>query len=147
MLGFGKKITLSDEELRAFTKIAVEMSGAVCMERLDFDEKRRGAIEFCLANFTDAHMPLVMNMQGTIDFVATVEGVSRKAAINSNRHLTTGEKVFRARCSDLGFPGSLKLVNHNVAYCAAFVLAAELAKPLHKEFGRQAFLASAPVGV
>ena len=46
MFGFGKKITLTDEELRAFTRIAVELSGAVCLERVDFDEQRRKAIVF-----------------------------------------------------------------------------------------------------
>ena len=111
----------------------------------EYDELRMKTIAFCEANVAAADMPTVMNMQGTIDFIATVEGVSRKAAINSHRLLQNGEKVFRARCSDLGFPGSLKLVNHNVAYCTVFVFAATLAKPLHKEFGRQAFLASAAV--
>jgi hypothetical protein len=139
---FGKKISLTDEELRAFTRIAAELSDAVCLERADFGEKRRRAIEFCDANIAGADMPTVMNMQGTTDFIATVEGVSRRAVINSHRLLTTGQKVFQARCSDLGLKGSARLLGHNVGYCVAFVAAAELAKPLHKEFGRKAFLAS-----
>jgi hypothetical protein len=147
VFGFGKKITITDAELRAFVKIAAELAGAVCMERPDFDELRVKAIDFCDDNLPDAHMPSTLNMQGTIDFVAKVEGVSRAAVINSNRLFQTSDKLFRARCSDLGVQGGLKLWGHNVAYCTAFVAAGELAKRLHKEFGRQAFLASAPVGV
>jgi hypothetical protein len=145
VFGFGKKITISEDEARAFMRIAVELSGAVCLERPDFDELRVKTIDFCDANITAADMRLVMNMQGTIDFIAKVEGVSRKAAINSNRMLQAGEKLFLARCSDLGSKGSAKLLGHNVGYCAAFVAAGELAKRLHKEFGRTAFLNSAPV--
>jgi hypothetical protein len=58
--------------------------------------------------------------------------------------LQTAEKLFRARCSDLGWKG-VKLLGYNVGYCAAFVAAGELAKRLHKEFGREVFLDSAPV--
>jgi hypothetical protein len=83
VFGFGKKITISDDELRAFVKIAAELAGAVCMERPDFDELRVKAIDFCDTNLPDAHMPSILNMQGTIDFIAKVEGVSRKAVINS----------------------------------------------------------------
>jgi hypothetical protein len=58
-----------------------------------FRRARRRAIEFCDANITAADMPTVMNMQGTIDFIAAVEGVSRKAAINSPPSFDDGGKA------------------------------------------------------
>jgi hypothetical protein len=146
VFGFGKKITLTDDELRAFVKIAADLAGAFCMERPDFDELRVKAIDFCDTNLPDAHMPSILNMQGTIDFIARVEGVSRKAVINSNRMFQTAEKLFLARCSDLGAVRSTRLWGRNVAYCSAFVAAGDLAKRLRQEFGRQAFLASYPDG-
>ena len=145
MFGFGKKITLSDDEAKAFVRVACELSGAICQEREDIDAVRVGAIEFCEANLPAYGLPLMMNLQGTIDFISIVEGVPRSSVVKSNRTFATGEKVFPGRMQELGVKGGAKLWGHNVAYCTAFVAAAELAKPLHKEFGRQAFLNSAPV--
>jgi phage tail protein X len=128
MFGFGKKITITDTEVRQAMDDAAPIVEAVCSGNPKLAAMRDALPAFLRENNLDPDIVQLARGVATASWLAEMMGVREKDIVKANPALSRWQKTLSGYAASLGFVKGAQLSTATGHYCAVWGIAARGAK-------------------